>query len=497
VLYSNVIPGCTDPTAVNYSEDATSDDGSCLYPDDFVPVTFMLNMEMETVDPTGVYVAGGASFGIPGQNELKDDGVAPDVAAGDNVYSGTFPYKVLKNSGDQDYTFSNGDDTGWSQKENIAGQDCAVDPWNDRRMVVGETPIEITTCFGQCSTDGSCAVLDSSLITMRVNMADEDTHPEGVWVAGGNAGNPGYLMDDSDGDDIWELSMRLPVGGIYGWKFVNGPITPDWQGGWEDGERLGAEGCGFGDFNDRQIVVPDMDTVYEFCFSSCYPCVEPHPVDVTFYLSMDATAGFDPATHTPYVFGKFNDWDNVLAPVNMTESSEVGVYMATIEATSRDTIDYLFGFGATFEDMTGTACAVDVNIDASTVIPARRVIVPGDTSTTFEVEHMYGRCEDFTVSTDNDLLVPEKFALAASPNPFNPDVNLKYEIPQGTAVRIDVVNMLGQHVRSLVDEYHAPGYYDVLWNGRNDYGQTLGTGIYFFVVSHGNQISVQKVTLLK
>ena len=495
VLYSNVIPGCTDPTAVNYNEEANEDDGSCLYPDDFVPVTFKLNMERETVSEEGVYVAGGKSFGVPGDNELLDDGVAPDEVAGDNIFTGTFEYKVLKNSGDQDYTFSNGIGSNFSEKENIAGQACAVDPWNDRRMVVGVDPITIFTCFGQCTDDGSCAVLDSSQITFRVNMADVQTHDDGVFMAGGVMGNPGVLMDDSDGDDIWELVLNLPVGAEHTWKFVNGPIDANWNGDWENGDQLAAEGCAVGEYNDRGYIVPETDAVYDVCFSSCLPCVDPHPVDVTFSLSMDATAGFDPAIHTPYVFGNFNQWDNINTAVSMTESAVPGVYTATIERTSRDTIEYLYGFTtANFENMNGAECAVpepDLGVDV------RQVVVPGDTSTTFDVENMYGRCEPFVVSNDNDLLMPEKFALAASPNPFNPDVNLRYEIPQGTNVRIDVVNMLGQHVRSLMDEYHAPGYYSVMWSGRNDYGQSLGTGIYFIVVSHGSQTSVQKVTLLK
>jgi len=495
VLYSNVIPGCTDPTAVNYNEEATEDDGSCLYVDDFVPVTFKLNMERETVDPTGVYVAGGASWGIPGDNQLLDDGVAPDDVAGDNIFSATFATKVLKNSGDQDYTFSNGNATDWSQKENIAGQDCAVDPWSDRRMVVGTDPIEITTCFGQCTDDGSCSVLDSVNITFMVDMKDHPTDPAGVFMAGGMAGQEGILMDDSDGDDVWEHTMSLPAESDFNWKFRNGPDDGNWGGDWEDGDQLAAEGCAVGEYNDRALTVPTMDDTVAVCFSSCFPCIDDHLIDVTVTVDMSGEANFDPANDTPYFFGSFNNWDYT-NPVMLTAGTEAELYSGTVQLMTRDTIEMLFGYGIdSWEDMTDKECAI---YDPTLEIWVRQEVVPVISGNVYTTDTLaFGSCESVVVSTEDRAELPEKFTLVAAPNPFNPTVNLQYEIPQYENVTINVVNMLGQHVRSLVDDHHAPGYYNVTWNGRNDYGYQLGTGIYFIIVSHGSQTSVSKVTLLK
>jgi hypothetical protein len=78
-------------------------------------VTFNLNMELQDVSESGVFLAGGADFGAPGDNPMTDDD-------GDGVYSITVEVAVPYTG---NYTFTNGACGDWSCKENIAGQDCA------------------------------------------------------------------------------------------------------------------------------------------------------------------------------------------------------------------------------------------------------------------------------------------------------------------------------------------------------------------------------------
>ena len=111
-------------------------------------VTFNLNMANEIVSPEGVFLAGGGNFGFPGDYPMSDDN-------GDGVWSITVqvPHGFTGH-----YTFTNGACEDWSCKENIVGQPCA-DPynWNDRLLVNVTSTMEVNTCFGQCTTDGSCA----------------------------------------------------------------------------------------------------------------------------------------------------------------------------------------------------------------------------------------------------------------------------------------------------------------------------------------------------
>jgi hypothetical protein len=66
------------------------------------------------------------------------------------------------------------------------------------------------------------------------------------------------------------------------------------------------------------------------------------------------------------------------------------------------------------------------------------------------------------------------------PNPFNPSTTLSYQLPQDAAVRLEVYDMIGRKVRSLVDESKSAGYYRVVWNGRDETGRDVASGVYLY-----------------
>lgn len=77
--------------------------------------------------------------------------------------------------------------------------------------------------------------------------------------------------------------------------------------------------------------------------------------------------------------------------------------------------------------------------------------------------------------------VPAAYALSQNyPNPFNPETRISYALPKNTHVTIEIYNTLGQKVRTLVDADKAAGNYEILWDGHNDRGQVVGTGLYFY-----------------
>ncbi|MBT3229740.1 MAG: T9SS type A sorting domain-containing protein [Candidatus Marinimicrobia bacterium] len=488
VIYSDDVYGCTDPTAINYDPLATVSDGSCLYETDVVDLTFELNMSLEEVSAEGVFLAGGSYFGSPGNYEFNDEGIDGDETAGDDIY--TIVVQVLNNFS-EDYTFTNG--PSFDYKENIAGQDCAVDPWNDRHIEVGVNDTTVMTCFGQCTDDGSCGIVDVVNVTFRVNMQDEVVDAAGVYMAGGDIGEIGYVMDDTDADDIWEYTIEIPAGAAFGWKFRNGPTDGSWGGAWEDSDDLGNGGCGVGDYNDRTIT-SEVDLILPaFCFSSCFPCAPIHDVEVTFNVDMRAEAGFNPAVDAPYVISSDDEWD-FSNPVLFTETAVSGVWSGSLTLSSRDTVNYLFAYAAgTFENMAGLECTV---FDNGVDLDVRQLLTPIGDETEYDVPGVvFGSCN--TVAVDDELLLPTEFLMSTYPNPFNPDVTIQYQLPAIEDVKIDIYNMLGQNVRSLLETRHAPGHYNVVWNGRNSYGQPMGTGIYFVVISRASGTSVMKVTLLK
>ncbi|MCB0306429.1 MAG: T9SS type A sorting domain-containing protein, partial [Calditrichaeota bacterium] len=96
-------------------------------------------------------------------------------------------------------------------------------------------------------------------------------------------------------------------------------------------------------------------------------------------------------------------------------------------------------------------------------------------------------------------LLPGEFALLPNfPNPFNPTTTIRYALPAAAKVDLAIYNLLGQKIATLLRE--APGeagYHSVIWNGRDDAGQPVASGIYFLHLRAGAHRAVRKMILLK
>ena len=98
----------------------------------------------------------------------------------------------------------------------------------------------------------------------------------------------------------------------------------------------------------------------------------------------------------------------------------------------------------------------------------------------------------------NDGIRPNEFALHPNrPNPFNPQTIIAYDIPVPTHVSIEIYNILGQRVVTLVDEEKAAGSYEVIWNGVDNSGQRVASGIYLYNMRAGDFVESRKMMLMK
>jgi hypothetical protein len=79
-----------------------------------------------------------------------------------------------------------------------------------------------------------------------------------------------------------------------------------------------------------------------------------------------------------------------------------------------------------------------------------------------------------------ELGQPGQYSVSSYPNPFNPSTTLSYQLPQDAVVRLEVYDLIGRMVRSLVDESKSAGYYRVVWNGRDETGKELASGVYLY-----------------
>ena len=100
--------------------------------------------------------------------------------------------------------------------------------------------------------------------------------------------------------------------------------------------------------------------------------------------------------------------------------------------------------------------------------------------------------------------LPREFGLSQNfPNPFNPATVIEYALPKASEVEVQIYNVLGQKVRNLVDEHQEPGYKTIRWDGTDDSGSEVSSGIYFYRIVahtvHGSEdfVESRKMTLLK
>jgi len=94
--------------------------------------------------------------------------------------------------------------------------------------------------------------------------------------------------------------------------------------------------------------------------------------------------------------------------------------------------------------------------------------------------------------------LPKEFSLEQNfPNPFNPDCEIGYSLPGDVQVNLSVYNMLGQKVKILVDEYQAAGQKTVHWDGTDEEGNKVSSGVYFYRIRAGDYTEAKKMILMK
>ena len=94
--------------------------------------------------------------------------------------------------------------------------------------------------------------------------------------------------------------------------------------------------------------------------------------------------------------------------------------------------------------------------------------------------------------------VPKTFALAQNyPNPFNPETVIRYQLPVVSEVRLTIFNALGQEIRALVNGRQSPGQKSAVWDGKNDLGNQVNSGVYFYKLKADDRVQTKKMLLMR
>ncbi len=225
-----------------------------------VMITFNLGEAGITVDPAGLFIAGGGNFGVPGDNPMSD----PDM---DGIHTITFEKEMGFSSY---FTFTNGAcSADWSCKEQIAGMSCSnPDNFDDRLLNPVMQDTIYNTCFGQCTETTDCAIPNMYDLTLKVDMNDyadafTTVYASGMFNGWSADANP---LDDSDMDGVWETTISVAEGDYF-YKFqLDGWVV-------QEGFDANSGSCvadNNGNF-DRWVSVTE-DTEVCFDWSTCDAC---------------------------------------------------------------------------------------------------------------------------------------------------------------------------------------------------------------------------------
>ncbi len=103
--------------------------------------------------------------------------------------------------------------------------------------------------------------------------------------------------------------------------------------------------------------------------------------------------------------------------------------------------------------------------------------------------------EDFILGKS---AVPQEFSLSRNyPNPFNPETEISYGLPRDCDVKLTIYNIAGQKVRTLIDQHQTAGYKVIHWNGKDEQGKPVASGVYFYKIQAGDLSQSRKMLLVK
>lgn len=102
-----------------------------------------------------------------------------------------------------------------------------------------------------------------------------------------------------------------------------------------------------------------------------------------------------------------------------------------------------------------------------------------------------------SLKENNPLINSKEIFLYNFPNPFNSSTEIIYKILQQTKVQLKVYDILGKEIKMLINEVQSPGIYEIKWDGKNNYGNVVPSGIYFCILRTNQNVNIIKLILMK
>ena len=192
-------------------------------------------------------------------------------------------------------------------------------------------------------------------------------------------------------------------------------------------------------------------------------------------------------------------WTELLIPGSTESSGLQGIGFLTADtgwATGRGTTSMTTDGGLTWTQIPGFD--EDSNPNGGLDGRTNRIFVVSPTLAYAVGEYTYKFDGQTPVFVEREsIVVPEKFRIEQNyPNPFSPSTTIKYSLFSDMNVQIDVRDILGRTVKRLVSGFQSTGVYTVTWDGTNDSGVRMASGMYFYISDMGDSIEMKRMVLL-
>lgn len=183
-------------------------------------------------------------------------------------------------------------------------------------------------------------------------------------------------------------------------------------------------------------------------------------------------------TITGMISGVVRKQDNTPIP---GATITVGTNVATTNSTGAYTLILPIGTYSVTASATGysNSTVENVTVNEGQATTVNFVLTPGSSG------------------EDNNLPVVATSLSGNYPNPFNPSTTIRYSVKDPAPVRIEIYNLKGQLVKTLVNEHQNTGHYNVIWNGRDSSGRSVGSGVYLYRMQAGDYSSTRKMMLME
>jgi len=276
-------------------------------------VTFQVNMDNYEKSFDALYVSGNFNGWSGNQNPLDDDD-------GDGIWSAD----ILLKDDYIEYVFTM---DGWSDFEKFEEDYTCISSTADgeggfyrNRFAQLDVQQDLPmVCYQSCE---DCP--ETNTITWNLNMTEQVVSDEGVYLAGGEFGHGEYEMLDDDGDGIYSISLKRPLGFQSHYTFING-LCP---AGWWCKEDLSGQACADADsYNDRYLTPVYSNRIVDACFGYCSSngfCEEEILYEVSFNLDV-RDAYFDGVVG---LAGTMNGWS--YSSDLMHDDDGDGIYSVTV-----------------------------------------------------------------------------------------------------------------------------------------------------------------------